>query len=205
MAQVSIVTAARREAVAEQAGAAAVAVLNPGAREFLPWWRQGSAAVIVKKALSVDAPEFVTPANKGPAAADAGGNDATPPGNVRTGRVSTRPQMTNKCTQLTRVCLHSFLPRSRITARACRHFFSFLCFASGFPLGKDLAVFGWCFTRFPFFFWLNRSSDRSFRGCIRSIRGFPVLGVDTQRNKGGMLLSSVLILALRFLISIEEN
>ncbi|XP_039797624.1 polyadenylate-binding protein-interacting protein 8-like [Panicum virgatum] len=47
---------------------------------------QGSAAVIVKKALSVDAPEFVTPANKGPAAADAGGNDATPPGNVRTGR-----------------------------------------------------------------------------------------------------------------------
>ncbi|RLM86314.1 polyadenylate-binding protein-interacting protein 11-like isoform X2 [Panicum miliaceum] len=89
MAQVSIVTAARREAAAEQAGAAAAAavvVLNPGAREFLPWWRLGSAAVIVRKALSVDAPEFVMAASKGPAAADAGGNDATPPGSVRTGR-----------------------------------------------------------------------------------------------------------------------
>ncbi|KAG2642708.1 polyadenylate-binding protein-interacting protein 8-like [Panicum virgatum] len=50
----------------------------------------GSAAVIVKKALSVDAPEFVMAANNnGPAAADAGGSsDATtpPPGNVRAGR-----------------------------------------------------------------------------------------------------------------------
>ncbi|CAL5080837.1 unnamed protein product [Urochloa decumbens] len=60
MAQVSIVTAARREeeaAAAEQGPAAVEVVLNPGAREFLPWWRLGSP---VKKApLSVDAPEFV--------------------------------------------------------------------------------------------------------------------------------------------------
>ncbi|CAL5074919.1 unnamed protein product [Urochloa decumbens] len=62
MAQVSNATAARREeeevaapAAAEQ-GAGGDVVLNPGAREFLPWWRLGSP---VKKALSVDAPEFV--------------------------------------------------------------------------------------------------------------------------------------------------
>jgi len=136
MAQVSIVTAARREAVAEQAGAAAVAVLNPGAREFLPWWRQGSAAVIVKKALSVDAPEFVMAANNnGPAAADAGGSsDATtpPPGNVRAGRVSTRaPPDDNKCTQLTRVCLRAYLSStvSHNSSLSCRHFLSpCLCF-----------------------------------------------------------------------------
>ncbi|CAN6217278.1 unnamed protein product [Urochloa humidicola] len=59
MAQVSIVTSARREAAAaaaEQEDAADV-VLNPAAREFLPWWRLGNYQ---KKLLSVDAPEFVT-------------------------------------------------------------------------------------------------------------------------------------------------
>ncbi|CAN6210390.1 unnamed protein product [Urochloa humidicola] len=58
MAQVSTVTAARREAAAaaEQGPAAGDVVLNPGAREFIPWWRLGNP---VKKELSVDAPEFV--------------------------------------------------------------------------------------------------------------------------------------------------
>ncbi|KAJ1289236.1 hypothetical protein BS78_02G148800 [Paspalum vaginatum] len=60
MAQVSIVTAARTE-VAEQKATAVV--LNPGAREFLPWWRLGGS----KKPLSADAPEFVMAA-KGVAA-----------------------------------------------------------------------------------------------------------------------------------------
>jgi hypothetical protein len=70
MAQVSIVTAARRAAAAaEEHGPAAVDVLNPGAREFLPWWRLGSSVreelsldapeeFPASKALSVDAPEF---------------------------------------------------------------------------------------------------------------------------------------------------
>ncbi|WVZ64422.1 hypothetical protein U9M48_013934 [Paspalum notatum var. saurae] len=63
-AQVSIVTAARTTEVAEQKKKATAAVLlNPDAREFLPWWRLGGR----KKPLSADAPEFVTAA-KGPAA-----------------------------------------------------------------------------------------------------------------------------------------
>ncbi|OEL15018.1 hypothetical protein BAE44_0023963 [Dichanthelium oligosanthes] len=81
MAQVSIVTAARRKAAAatEQGDA-----LNPGAREFLPWWRLEGA---VNKALSADAPEFVMmAAGQGPAAADAGGSDATPGNVVRPAR-----------------------------------------------------------------------------------------------------------------------
>ncbi|CAN6162355.1 unnamed protein product [Urochloa humidicola] len=57
MAQVSIVTSARREAAAAEQDAAADVVLNPGAREFLPWWRLGNSQ---KKPLSVDAPGFVT-------------------------------------------------------------------------------------------------------------------------------------------------
>ncbi|RCV11279.1 hypothetical protein SETIT_2G173400v2 [Setaria italica] len=118
MAEVSIVTVARREAAAAAAaaeqGAAAVGVLNPGAREFLPWWRLDSPvrkalsvdapefpakkalsvdapeflASPVRKALSVDAPEFEMTADIGPATAAGGGSNATPPPTsvVRTGR-----------------------------------------------------------------------------------------------------------------------
>ncbi|XP_022680034.1 polyadenylate-binding protein-interacting protein 8-like [Setaria italica] len=95
-------------------GAAAVGVLNPGAREFLPWWRLDSPvrkalsvdapefpakkalsvdapeflASPVRKALSVDAPEFEMTADIGPATAAGGGSNATPPPTsvVRTGR-----------------------------------------------------------------------------------------------------------------------
>lgn len=106
MAQVSIVTAARAaESSKQQAVDEAMVVLNPSAREFLPWWRLGCAA---KKALSVDAPEFVmSAAGRSPAPAlsvdapefvmagagiaDAGGDsNVTSPGKVRKARVRTR-------------------------------------------------------------------------------------------------------------------
>nr|CAB3453111.1 unnamed protein product [Digitaria exilis] len=77
MAEVSIVTAARAAAEQQKAAAAEDVVLNPGAREFLPWWRLGSSG---KKALSVDAPEFVMAAAG--ASVDGDGNNTTPPGKV---------------------------------------------------------------------------------------------------------------------------
>jgi hypothetical protein len=81
MAQVSIVTAARRELQA--------AALNPDAREFLPWWRLGGS----RKQLSVDAPEFIpTTWGKATAAAAARGVLIAHPNNSGTERaaVSTR-------------------------------------------------------------------------------------------------------------------
>ncbi|XP_021309176.1 polyadenylate-binding protein-interacting protein 8 [Sorghum bicolor] len=77
MAQVSIVTAARR-----------ADALNPDAREFLPWWRLGGS----RKQLSVDAPEFIpTSWGKAAAAAAARGVVIARPNNSGTGRAARRP------------------------------------------------------------------------------------------------------------------
>ncbi|ONM54182.1 Polyadenylate-binding protein-interacting protein 9 [Zea mays] len=79
MAQVSVVTAARREL----AGA-----LNPDAREFLPWWRLGGS----RKQLSADAPEF-TRSSLGRAVAAAAANGAViaAPNNAGVGKAATQP------------------------------------------------------------------------------------------------------------------
>ncbi|KAF8711558.1 hypothetical protein HU200_029004 [Digitaria exilis] len=100
MAEVSIVTAARAAAEQQKAAAAEDVVLNPGAREFLPWWRLGSSG---KKALSADAPEFVMAAAG--ASVDGDGNNATPQGKVvRKARVRMHePPQTKKCRQLKRM------------------------------------------------------------------------------------------------------
>ncbi|PWZ15067.1 Polyadenylate-binding protein-interacting protein 12 [Zea mays] len=79
MAQVSVVTAARREL----AGA-----LNPDAREFLPWWRLGGS----RKQLSADAPEF-TRSSLGRAVAAAAANGAViaAPNNAGVGKAAAQP------------------------------------------------------------------------------------------------------------------
>ncbi|XP_066382312.1 polyadenylate-binding protein-interacting protein 11-like [Miscanthus floridulus] len=77
MAQVSIVTAARRELAAH--------ALNPDARDFLPWWRLGGS----RKQLSVDAPEFIpTTWGKAAAAAAARGVVIARPNKAGTGRAA---------------------------------------------------------------------------------------------------------------------
>lgn len=80
MAQVSVVTAARREL----AGA-----LNPDAREFLPWWRLGGS----RKQLSADAPEF-TRSSLGRAVAAAAANGAViaAPNNAGVGKAAVSTQ-----------------------------------------------------------------------------------------------------------------
>ncbi|ONM54183.1 polyadenylate-binding protein-interacting protein 11 [Zea mays] len=83
MAQVSVVTAARREL----AGA-----LNPDAREFLPWWRLGGS----RKQLSADAPEF-TRSSLGRAVAAAAANGAViaAPNNAGVGKAARRSASNN--------------------------------------------------------------------------------------------------------------
>lgn len=73
MAQVSIVTAARRELAAD--------ALNPDAREFLPWWRLGGS----RKVLSADAPEYI-PGGQAAASAAAHGAVAAAPKKTGMGR-----------------------------------------------------------------------------------------------------------------------
>lgn len=120
MAQVSVVTAARREL----AGA-----LNPDAREFLPWWRLGGS----RKQLSADAPEF-TRSSLGRAVAAAAANGAViaAPNNAGVGKAAVSTQAclghfsfpARSCSRrLPSPLLYMYYYSSNIT---CCHFVTFL-------------------------------------------------------------------------------